>query len=200
MVLHRLMSRVELTSATNMALAPAEVSDVVTPDLEAVYAQWFVPVHRWIRALGGPNIDAEDLTQEVFIVVQRKLAGFDGKNLAGWLYRIAQLTVRDHRRRAWFRSLFLRAADVAPDDVACSADRTDERLARKRQEARLHRLMDALKPKWREVFLLFEVAGLSGDEIATLLGVPPATVRTHLYRARKAMVELVAQEQAEDEP
>jgi RNA polymerase sigma-70 factor (ECF subfamily) len=200
MVLHGLMSHVELTSATQMALAPADVSDVTTPDLEAVYAQWFVPVHRWIRALGGPNIDAEDLTQEVFIVVQRKLAGFDGKNLAGWLYRIAQLTVRDHRRRAWFRSLFLRADDVAPDDVACSADRTDERLARKRQEARLHRLMDSLKPKWREVFLLFEVAGLSGDEIARLLGVPPTTVRTHLYRARKAMVELVAQQQAEDEP
>jgi len=48
----------------------------------SLYQTWFRPVHRWIRALGGPGIDAEDLTQEVFIVVQRKLGRFDGSNRA----------------------------------------------------------------------------------------------------------------------
>jgi RNA polymerase sigma-70 factor (ECF subfamily) len=166
-------------------------------DFAAVYQQWFRPVHRWIRVLGGPNIEAEDLTQEVFIVVQRKLASFDGANLAGWLYRIAQLTVRDHRRRAWFRNLLSRARDVAPDELSSSADGSDERLARKQQEARLHGLLDQIKPRWREVFLLFEVGGLSGEEVAALLAIPPATVRTYLFRARKAMIEIVARQQAE---
>jgi len=40
---------------------------------------------------------------------------------------------------------------------------------------------------------------MSGDEIATLLGVPPATVRIHLHRARQAMIALVAQQRAQDE-
>src|SRR6267378_8592672 len=72
---------------------------------EQVYSSSFNDVARWIRALGGLPADVEDLTQEVFLVVRRKLSGFDGRNLRGWLYRIAQRTVRDYRRRAWFRSL-----------------------------------------------------------------------------------------------
>jgi RNA polymerase sigma-70 factor (ECF subfamily) len=192
------MLSVDDTSAT-ATLEPADVPPANAIDFAAVYEQWFRPVHRWIRVLGGPNIEAEDLAQEVFIVVQRKLPGFDGANLSGWLYRIAQLTVRDHRRRAWFRSLLLRARDVAPDDLSSSADSVDERLARKQQEARLHRLLERIKPRWREAFLLFEVGGHSGDEIAGLLGIPAATVRTYLFRARKAMVALVASQPAEGE-
>ena len=59
-----------------------------------------------------PGSDTEDLAQEIFLVVRRKLDRFDGGNLAGWLYRITQLTVRDHRRRAWFKNLILRRRDV----------------------------------------------------------------------------------------
>jgi len=185
------------TTMASMNLVPAHVSDTEVLDFATVYREWFRPVYRWIRALGGPNIEAEDLCQEVFIVVQRKLDRFDGGNLAGWLYRIAQLTVSDHRRRAWFRHLFLRMPDVAPDDVASSSDGSDEALGRKRQEARLYELVNQLKPRWREAFLLFEVGGLSGDEISGLLRIPPATVRTYLFRARKAMVALVARLHAE---
>jgi RNA polymerase sigma-70 factor (ECF subfamily) len=183
--------------ASAMSLEPVGVPETQAFDFAAIYQQWFRSVHRWIRALGGPSIEAEDVTQEVFIVVQRKLAGFDGANLAGWLYRIAQLTVRDHRRRAWFRNMFRRAHDVVLDDVASSADGMDERLARRRQEARLHQLLGQIKPRWREVFLLFEVGGMSGDEIAELLGIPSATVRTYLFRARKAMIASVAKQRAE---
>ena len=184
----------EDTTSAAMTLDLADVPPDAEPlDFAEVYEQWFRQVHRWIRALGGPGIEAEDLAQEVFIVVQRKLTGFDGANLGGWLYRIAQLTVRDHRRRAWFRSLFLRARDVALDDLESSV-RSDDALARKEQERRLHALVNRLEPRWRECFLLFEVGGLSGAEIAALLGLPHATVRTYLFRARKAMVALIRQQ------
>ena len=186
----------EDTATVTLTLEPTDVSGADAHDFVAIYRAWFRPVYRWIRALGGPGIEAEDLTQEVFIVVQRKLAGFDGANLAGWLYRISQLTVRDHRRRAWFRNLFLRARDVAPDDVATPADALDERLMRKQQQVRLYELVDQINPRWREVFLLFEVGGQSGEQIAGLLGIPPATVRVHLFRARKALTALVARQRA----
>jgi RNA polymerase sigma-70 factor, ECF subfamily len=161
-------------------------------DFAVVYRSWFRPVYRWVRTLGGPGIDAEDLTQEVFIVVQRQLRRFDGANLPGWLYRIAQRTVHDHRRRAWFRKLFLRSRDVALDDIESPAAGADERLDRKRREQRLYELVDRLKPGWRDSFLLFEIAGLSGEEIAELQGIPVPTVRTHVSRARRALAMQVA--------
>lgn len=186
---------------TTLVLAPARLSaePSETHDFDALYQTWFRPVYRLVRALGGPGIDAEDLTQEVFIVVQRKLGGFDGANLAGWLYRIAQLTVRDHRRRAWFRNIFLRSRDVALDEVASAAVAPDEQLERKKCEMRLYQLVQQLNPRWRDSFLLFEIGGLSGEEIARLQGIPPATVRTHLARARKEILALMAQTQGKGE-
>ena len=77
-----------------------------------IYDRWFTDVVRWLYALGMPSSDTEDLAQEIFLVVRRKLDRFDGGNLAGWLYRIAQLTVRDHRRRAWFKNLVLRRRNI----------------------------------------------------------------------------------------
>ena len=77
-----------------------------------IYDRWFDDVVKWLYALGMPSSETEDLAQEIFLVVRRKLDRFDGGNLAGWLYRIAQLTVRDHRRRAWFKNLTLRRRNV----------------------------------------------------------------------------------------
>src|SRR4029077_10587762 len=74
----------------------------------AIYDAWFDEVVRWIGAFGMPDSETEDLAQEVFLVVNRKLSTFNGGNLAGWLYRIAELPVRDHRRRAWCKNLFRR--------------------------------------------------------------------------------------------
>lgn len=174
-------------------LTMAPVTDLCeVHDFTGVYRAWFRPVYRWIRALGGPGIDAEDLTQEVFVVVQRQLGRFDGVNLAGWLYSIARLTVNDHRRRAWFRNIFLRSRDIVLDDIESETAGPDERLDCKRREERLYALVDRLSPRLRDSFLLFEVAEFSGDEIAKLKGVPVATVRTQLTRARRALVALVA--------
>lgn len=167
-------------------------------DFVALYQLWYRRVHRWIGRLGGPGIDADDLTQEVFVVVHRKLDRFDGVNLAGWLYRIAQLTVRDHRQRSWFRNIFMRPRDAKLDDVASAAVAQDERLDGKKREMCICQLIAQLNPKWRDSFLLFEVAGLTGQEIASLQGIPAATVRTHLSRARKEIVDLAAKLPADE--
>jgi RNA polymerase sigma-70 factor (ECF subfamily) len=144
-----------------------------------------------VRALGGPAADVEDLVQEVFVVVERKLADFDGRNLAGWLYRITQRTVSDYRRRAWFRGLFLRN-DVVLEDLSAAEPSSHELYARKEEQRRFYRLVGQMNARWRETFVLFEVAGYSGEEIAELTNLPHATVRTHLARARKEFLGLVA--------
>lgn len=161
-------------------------------ELSQLYGAWFQPVCRWIRALGGSGSDAEDLAQEVFIVVQRKLGGFDRGNLAGWLYRIAAFTVSDHRRRAWQQRRAGLAHESALDEIAAPSEGPDEQLAHKQRELHLRRLIQQVNPRWRDSLWLFDIAGLSGDEVSRLQGLPAATVRTHLSRARKELLELAA--------
>jgi RNA polymerase sigma-70 factor (ECF subfamily) len=159
-------------------------------EFAAVYRTWFHEVSRWARALGGLEADLDDLAQEVFLVVRRKLAGFDGANLPGWLYAITARTVSDYRRRAWFRNLFRRGAarlETIPSAAAGPAELLEEREARRA----LDRLLSGLSLKLRSTFLLFEIEGYSGEEIARLQGIPVATVWTRLYNARREVVALV---------
>src|SRR5450432_4587835 len=74
-------------------------------DFRAIYERWFDEVSRWIRAMGGPEADREDLVQDVFVVVHRRLPDFDGQNVAGWLYQIARHRVRDFRRLLWVKHM-----------------------------------------------------------------------------------------------
>lgn len=161
---------------------------------EQVYASSFNDVARWIRALGGLPADVEDLTQEVFLVVRRKLSGFDGRNLRGWLYRIAQRTVRDYRRRAWFRRVFLGGGN-APDhyDTAATESDPSDLFERKEAEGLLRGLLGQMSEVRRTTFILFEIEGYSGEEIAEMQGIPLNTVWTRLHHARKEFLRLVAE-------
>jgi RNA polymerase sigma-70 factor (ECF subfamily) len=166
-----------------------------------IYERWFGDVVRWLYALGVPGSDTEDLAQEIFLVVQRKLDRFDGGNLAGWLYRIAQLTVRDHRRRAWFKNLTVRRREV---DVA-GVDLTTPGPAAQYEQAENRRIVQTLvsrmSEKLRTAFVLFEIEGYSGDEIARIQDVPLGTVWTRLHLARKEFWRLLAkQREAEGAP
>src|SRR3954452_17349228 len=75
-------------------------------EFAAIYQRWFGEVSRWIRAMGGPDAEREDLLQDVFLIVHRRLPYFDGDNIAGWLYQITRHRVRDFRRLLWVRHLF----------------------------------------------------------------------------------------------
>src|SRR5450432_899919 len=74
-------------------------------DFRTIYEARFDEVSRWIRALGCPEADREDLVQDVFVVVHRRLRDFDGQNVAGWLYQIARHRVRDFRRLLWVKHM-----------------------------------------------------------------------------------------------
>jgi RNA polymerase sigma-70 factor (ECF subfamily) len=162
---------------------------------EVVYADWFHDVRSWIRALGGMDADQEDLAQEVFIVVRRKLCQFDGRNLRGWLYRITQRTVRDYRRAAWFRRLLSRRTSLSYDSAVLNliepGETPPEQLERREAEATLNVALERMNTKHRAAFVLFELEGYSGKEIAELEGVKLATVWTRLHQARKVFVGIV---------
>lgn len=166
------------------------------PDFDAVYAEYFAHVARWMRAFGAPAGDADDLAQEVFLVVQRKLASFDGRNLAGWLYRITQRTVSDFRRRAWFRRFYRRSEEV-PDVIVSTAGSPYDALERRDAVAILERTLARMSRIRRTAFVLFEIEGYTAPEIAGLEGIPVNTVHTRLHHARQDFLRLLSQEEAE---
>ncbi|NLE85155.1 MAG: RNA polymerase sigma factor [Myxococcales bacterium] len=162
------------------------------PDFDHTYSTYFHQVCRWLRAFGCPMAEVDDLAQETFLVVRRKLDDFDGQNLPGWLYRIAQRTASDHRRRAWFRRLFSRSSEE-PDSLSAGKGDPLQSLERRRAERVLQRALERMSPKRRAAFYLFEVEGYSGEEIALLEDVPVNTVYTRIHHARKDFVRFVAE-------
>jgi RNA polymerase sigma-70 factor (ECF subfamily) len=162
-------------------------------DFDAVYARWFDDVQRWLGAMGANEADVDDLTQELFVIVERKSSGFDGMNLPGWLYGIARRLVTAHRRKAWVRSMFLRRVESQQmDDVVTPA----ALLEQKEAKAIVRRALARLTDKRRRVFALFEIEGYTGEEIAALEGVPLKTVWTRLFYARRDFVRQVASVEA----
>lgn len=160
-------------------------------DFRQIYESWFDDVVKWLYALGVPASDTEDLAQEIFLVVRRGLARFDGRNLPGWLYRITQLTVRDHRRRAWFKNLVHRRQDVDLSTMSSGADGPARHYEEAESRRELQRLLGGMSEKLRTAFVLFEIEGYSGEEIAEIQDVPLATVWTRLHHARKSFAKIV---------
>ena len=163
-----------------------------------MYRAWLPKIVQWARAFGGAPADLEDIAHDVFLVVRRKLDDFDGENLPGWLYRITKGTVRDYRRRAWFRHVTGRPVDVILEEVPEDSDSPDQAIDYARAQRTLYGILDKMSDKRRTAFVLFEIEGYSGEEIAALEGVPVGTVWTRLHGARKEFVDLVAEHRAKD--
>jgi RNA polymerase sigma-70 factor (ECF subfamily) len=164
----------------------------VLQDFRAFYDAWFEEVARWIRALGGVEADRDDIVQEVFLVVRRRLDAFDGANPAGWLYRITRRQVRDFRRRSWVKHIFTKRRVDEPDTLPHAAGNPAAMLEHKEKQRILYALLGKMQEDRRSAFVLFEIEGLSGEEIARIQSVPLNTVWTRLHHARKEFFALAA--------
>lgn len=167
-------------------LVRARLPTLPRPSFEEIYRTYFEEVRRWTRVLGGPEAEREDLVQDVFVVVHRRLAEFDGQNVAGWLYQITRRRVRDFRRLRWFRVLLHR---TQVEDVVASPSPGPEATLGQHQEAEklaafLSQLLSRLPESQRVAFSLFEIEGYSGEEIAKLQNVPINTVWARIHKAR----------------
>lgn len=170
--------------------------DVDARDFRSIYASWFSDVLRWVRALGAPPADHDDLAQEVFLVVHRRLADFDGRNVGGWLYRITANQVRDHRRLRWIRSVFRRSVPVS-DEIEAPGPTPVMAVETREKRELLDALLSELSEPLRATIVLFEVDGYTAEEIAAFQQSPINTVRARIHRARKKLLAIVAQRKIE---
>lgn len=149
-------------------------------------------VHRMVASLLGPgasDADVQDLAQDVFLGAHRALPRFRGDaKVETWLYGIATRVVLMHLR-SWRRRRRLRRAVEAERFEERSVD--IERAADQRAELlRVWRCLARIAPKKRVAYVLYEVEGLSGKEIAEALDINEATVRTRVYHARRELLQM----------
>lgn len=171
--------------------APAVSGKRAGLDFRQIYEDWFDDVVKWLYALGAPASDTEDLAQEIFLVVRRRLDDFDGGNLAGWLYRITQLTVRDFRRRAWFRHLVRGRREIDMTDLPHGSAGPERNYEVAESRRLFQEVVARMSEKRRTTLILFEIEGYSGEEVARIQDIPLATVWTRLHHARKEFWKLV---------
>lgn len=163
------------------AESPSDVS------FERIYEEWFEHVSRWVASLGASEADREDLVQDVFIVAHRRLSSFDGGNLAGWLYQIARRKVRDYRSLAWVKHFFAARRMPLVDSTLQTLIGPLEHLETAEKAALLEQLLASLSDEQRAAFVLFEIEGVSGEDIARAQAVPINTVWARIYKARKKL-------------
>jgi RNA polymerase sigma-70 factor, ECF subfamily len=166
------------------APSPSEPVDERGLTSEEIYRRHAQRVARWVARLAGPGLDVEDLVQEIFLQVHRSRESFRGECLlTTWLYGITERVVYAKRRRERLRRMFSFATLVGLDPVSHEPSPA-EALERRQSTQLLYAALDRLGEKYRTVLILFELEGLSGEEIAELKVLRIATVWVRLSRAR----------------
>jgi RNA polymerase sigma-70 factor (ECF subfamily) len=160
----------------------------------AAFAQLVRAYQGWVwrflcHLLGDPTL-AEDVTQETFIKVYKKLGSYQFRSkFSTWVLAVARNAgldaLRKNRRRRTDMDIDLFNDPEVHGRLAESAPSRFE----------LESAVASLAPKLREAFLLVEVTGLRYEEVARVLGVPVGTVKSRMYHARVHLVEWLREDQ-----
>jgi RNA polymerase sigma-70 factor (ECF subfamily) len=149
-----------------------------------VYDSYFAFVWRAVANRGVPAAAMDDVVQEVFLVVHRKLAEFEGRStVRTWLSAIVRRVVSDHVKKRGNQATAQEALDdhPLPSEESPAAD-----LERRAAVELVDCLLEKMSDVQREVFVLYELEQLTTREIAELTGTNENTVQTRLKAARKA--------------
>jgi RNA polymerase sigma-70 factor, ECF subfamily len=177
-------------TATKTSSEPA-----AAPAFDAIYREHFAMVWRVLRRLGVPERDLPDAAQDVFVVVHRKLDSFDHRSrVSTWIYAICLRVASDRRRRAPNRH---EAVGESIDEARVSGASAEPWEVAERR-ALLHEALDAMPLEQRSVFTLFELEGMTGEEIAALVEVPLATVHSRLRLGRQTFRRIVERARARE--
>ena len=178
--------------------APAEPAARPAPKVQApidfndLYTENHDFVWRSVQCLGIPDDAIDDAVQNVFVVAARKLDAFEHRSHPRtWLYAIARRVVKDMRRgRARYER---RRAAFADQTQALDAQRPADAYARSDAARTLHHLLDNLDDAKREVFVLCELEGFTGPEVAEALDLSLPAIYARLRAARQELARAAAQ-------
>lgn len=162
-----------------------------TLDFQQIYDEFRPKILRYMARLVG-EADAEDLTQEIFVKVNRGLEEFRGESqLSTWIYRIATNAAIDRLRSRTDNPM---ALVELSDDLTETEDKemwtgekalsVEQQLVRQQMNDCIRGFIHRLPDDYRTVLILSELEGIKNQEIAAILGITLDTVKIRLHRAR----------------
>src|ERR1700732_4099684 len=158
--------------------------------MQVLYARHNVRVYRFILRLTGHQSLAEDLVSEVFLDVWRQAEGFESKSqVSTWLLAIARYQALSALPRRTYETLDDHMAETIED----TSDDPETMVNTKDRNTIIQKCLTQLSPAHREVIDLVYYHEKSVDEVARIVGVPPATVKTRMFYARNKMADLLKQ-------
>jgi RNA polymerase sigma-70 factor, ECF subfamily len=155
-----------------------------------LYERYAPSVFRFIYSRTGNRLDAEDLTEDVFLRAWRSISSYQDKGvpLVAYLFRIARNALIDESRGSkWSRNQITLDEETPVIGHHDTAEAVDARL--ERQE--IYYQLDKLREDYKTVLQLRFLGGLSPDEIAGVMGKSVGAVRILQFRALTALKELI---------
>ena len=163
--------------------------------LRELIDEHFAFIWRSLRRLGVTEAQADDASQQVWMVAARKLEMIAAGSERAFLFATAVRIASDVRRAAR-RSREDLTDDDRPPDAVDPGPTPDEALEGARARAELDAILGELPMELRVVFVLFEIEELSSTEIAALISIPPGTVASRLRRARQQFTQIAQRRRA----
>jgi RNA polymerase sigma-70 factor, ECF subfamily len=156
--------------------------------MQVLFARHHVRVFRFVLRLVRNEASAEDLISEVFLDVWRQAGKFEGRAaVSTWLLAIARFKALSMLRRKPEQELDEEAAETIED----GADTPDIALEKKEKSEVLRKCLTSLSAEHREIVDLVYYHEKSVEEVAEIVGIPEATVKTRMFYARKKLAELL---------
>ncbi len=176
------------TDKTSDAALVARVADGDRQALRLLFVRHQQRVYRFVLRLVANSATAEDVVNDVFLDLWRQAASFEGRaQLSTWLLAIARNKALSAMRGRVHEPLDDAAAEAIPDPAGTA----EETLDATQRGAVLRKCLTQLSVAHREIIDLVYYHEKSVDEVADIIGVPAATVKTRMFYARKRLGEML---------
>jgi RNA polymerase sigma-70 factor (ECF subfamily) len=167
------------------------------PNFDAIYQDYFAFVWRSAKRLGVGDGAVDDVVQEVFVIVHRRLREFEGRSaLRTWLFSITLRVARDHGRSLTRKSP---RGTVEPDSLFTTALGPGESFERNEAVRLVHSILDGFDDEQRELFVMAELEQMPMADISAILGINVNTGYARLRAARQGFESAIARRRARDE-
>ena len=156
--------------------------------LNEVLRRSYEQIHRWAISLTGDPDDADDVTQDVLILLHRRIGQYrERSRFTTWLYRVTRNAAGDHFRRSSRRERAVKRSTEEAGDAGYQKGTQLDELHASDVADLVRTLFVDLPDRQREVFDLVDLQDWSPVEVSQTLNMKPVTVRAHLHRARRTI-------------
>lgn len=142
------------------------------------------------RQMLGNHLDADEVTQEVLIVIYKKLGSFNyNSSLFTWIYRIINTRSLNQIRRRKIKNFFSIDDDESTFELASKEDIVED-IANREKLHRVNKALEKLPPKQKQIFIMRNYEDLSYDEISKITGITVGGLKANYFHALRKVVEI----------